>query len=76
MFGSTAFALLVGALRRGGRLALAMDARGFDSGLPRTYARRQVFARPDLLLVLGAAALSAGALTAAVLFGVFRPILG
>jgi energy-coupling factor transport system permease protein len=53
-----------------------MDARGFDSGLPRTYARRQVFARPDLLLVLGAAALTAGALTAAVLFGVFRPILG
>ena len=76
LFGSTAFALLVGALRRGGRLAVAMDARGFDSGLPRTYARRQVFGGLDLLLVVGASALSAGALTASILLGVFRPILG
>ena len=42
-----AFALLVGALRRGGRLAVAMDARGFDSGVPRTFARRQRFTAPD-----------------------------
>lgn len=76
LFGSTAFALLVGALRRGGRLAVAMDARGFDSGLPRTYARHQVFGGLDFLLVIGAAVLSAGALTASVLFGVFSPILG
>jgi len=76
LFGSTAFALLVGALRRGGRLAVAMDARGFDSGLPRTYARRQVFGALDLLLVIGATVLSAGALTVSVLFGVFRPIVG
>jgi energy-coupling factor transport system permease protein len=76
LFGSTAFALLVGALRRGGRLAVAMDARGFDSGLPRTYARRQVFGGCDLLLVIAAAALSAGALTVTVLVGAFRPIVG
>jgi energy-coupling factor transport system permease protein len=76
LFGSTAFALLVGALRRGGRLAVAMDARGFDSGLPRTYARKQVFGRADLLLVVGAALLSAAALATSVLAGVFRPILG
>jgi energy-coupling factor transport system permease protein len=76
LFGSTAFALLVGALRRGGRLAVAMDARGFDSGLPRTYARRQVFGALDLALVIGAAVLSTGALTVSILFGVFRPILG
>ena len=76
LYGSTAFALLVGALRRGGRLAVAMDARGFDSGLPRTYARRQVFGVFDLLLVIGATVLSAGALTISVYFGVFRPIVG
>ena len=34
LFASTAFALLVGAIRRGTRLAVAMDARGFDSGHP------------------------------------------
>ena len=76
LFGSTAFALLVGALRRGGRLAVAMDARGFDSGLPRTYARRQTFGGADAALLIGAALLSAAALTLTVLVGAFRPILG
>ena len=75
LFGSTAFALLVGALRRGGRLAVAMDARGFDSGLARTYARKQVFGGLDLLLVIAAAALSAGALTTSIQLGVFRAII-
>lgn len=76
LFGSTAFALLVGALRRGGRLAVAMDARGFDSGLPRTYAREQVFGRADAALIAGAALLAGAALTASVLAGVFRPVIG
>ena len=75
LFASTAFALLVGALRRGGRLAVAMDARGFDSGLPRTYARRQTFTRADAALMVAAAALSAAALTVAILTGTFRGIL-
>jgi len=76
LFGSTAFALLVGALRRGGRLAVAMDARGFDSGVPRTYARRQVFRRADAALLIGAGLLSCAALTVTILLGAFRPILG
>jgi energy-coupling factor transport system permease protein len=76
LFGSTAFALLVGALRRGGRLAVAMDARGFDSGLPRTYARRQTFGAADTALLIGAAVLSAAALTTSVLTGLFHPIIG
>jgi energy-coupling factor transport system permease protein len=76
LFSATAFALLVGALRRGARLAVAMDARGFDSGLPRTYARRQVFRRADAALVAGAGLLSAAALTVTVLIGAFRPVLG
>jgi energy-coupling factor transport system permease protein len=76
LFGSTAFALLVGALRRGARLAVAMDARGFDSGLPRTYARRQEFTRADAALMIGAAVLSGATLTVTVLAGTFRPLLG
>ena len=76
LFVSTAFALLVGAIRRGTRLAVAMDARGFDSGTPRTYARRQVFRRADVALLAGAALLSSAALTVSVLLGLFRPIVG
>jgi energy-coupling factor transport system permease protein len=76
LFASTAFALLVGAIRRGTRLAVAMDARGFDSGVPRTYARRQHFRAADAALLVGAAAVSAAGLTVSVLVGVFRPLLG
>jgi energy-coupling factor transport system permease protein len=76
LFVSTAFALLVGALRRGGRLAVAMDARGFDSGIPRTYARKQVFAVADVALIAGAVILSALTLAITVGVGLFRPILG
>jgi energy-coupling factor transport system permease protein len=76
LFAATAFALLVGALRRGGRLAVAMDARGFDAGVPRTYARRQIFTGADALLMAGAAALSAVILGITVALGLFRPIIG
>ncbi|MFG2168425.1 energy-coupling factor transporter transmembrane component T family protein [Micromonospora chersina] len=76
LFGSTAFALLVGAIRRGTRLAVAMDARGFDAGTPRTVARRQCFTRADTLLVVAAGALAAAALTVSVLLGTFRPLIG
>jgi energy-coupling factor transport system permease protein len=76
LFASTAFALLVGALRRGGRLATAMDARGFDSGTTRTYARRQLFGRADWTLIVAAALLSSAALAASVASGLFRPIIG
>jgi energy-coupling factor transport system permease protein len=76
LFASTAFALLVGAIRRGTRLALAMDARGFDAGTPRTIARRQRFTRADTALVAGAAALVIGVLVTSALLGTFRPVLG
>ena len=67
-FGSRCFALLVAAVRRSGQLATAMDARGFDSGVPRTATRDCRVALPDLallaaalLLALGATALSVAA---------------
>ncbi|MGW1060000.1 energy-coupling factor transporter transmembrane component T family protein [Micromonospora rubida] len=76
LFVSTAFALLVGAIRRGARLAVAMDARGFDAGTPRTVARRQRFRAADGLLIAGAAALAGAALAVSIALGAFRPLIG
>ncbi|MER7460227.1 energy-coupling factor transporter transmembrane component T [Micromonospora sp. NPDC126480] len=76
LFVSTAFTLLVGAIRRGTRLAVAMDARGFDATTPRTVARRQHFGAADALLIAGAAALAGAALAVSVVLGTFRPLIG
>jgi energy-coupling factor transport system permease protein len=76
LFASTAFGLLVGAIRRGTRLAVAMDARGFDSGVPRTVARPQRFGPADAALIAGGAAIGAAALAVSVAVSAFRPILG
>ncbi|MCN0179621.1 energy-coupling factor transporter transmembrane component T family protein [Salinispora arenicola] len=76
LFGSTAFTLLVGAIRRGTRLAVAMDARGFDAATPRSVARRQRFGTADGLLVAGAAVLSGAALAVSIALGTFRPLIG
>jgi energy-coupling factor transport system permease protein len=62
LFASAMFALLVGAIRRGIRLATAMEARGFDSGVPRTVARATHFGWKDGLVVAGGAAVAAIAL--------------
>ncbi len=62
--GSTAFALLVGAIRRGTRLATAMEARGFDSGTARTSARQAYFGALDVMVVAGGAVVAAVALLA------------
>lgn len=51
-FAGRTFALLVGSLRRAGRLALAMDARGFGSGTARTFAREQPWRLRDSGLVV------------------------
>lgn len=55
------FAVLVAAIRRATRLALAMDARGFGSQPDRTFARRSVFWRLDVVFVVGTVLLTAGA---------------
>ncbi|MDT4988520.1 MAG: energy-coupling factor transport system permease protein [Micromonosporaceae bacterium] len=75
LFASTTFALLVGAIRRGTRLATAMDARGFDSRLPRTSARPQRFAVADALLIVGAVAVAAAAIGVSVAAGTFRALM-
>ncbi len=76
LFAGTLFALLVSAVRRGGRLATAMDARGFDSGLPRTAARTQRVRPVDVLVLLSGAALAGTAITVSVAAGTFRPLIG
>lgn len=76
LFWSTMFALLVGAIRRATRLAVAMDARGFDAGVPRTIARPQRMRPADWWLLAGAVAVSAGAIAASAAAGVFSTVIG
>jgi energy-coupling factor transport system permease protein len=64
----TAFSLLVLALRRGGALAVAMEARGFGRGIHRTWARPARFGAREIAfaalgLVIGGAAIAAALLT-------------
>jgi energy-coupling factor transport system permease protein len=75
LFGGTAFALLVGAIRRGTRLATAMDARGFDSGIRRTNARGSQLHRRDAVFVAGTVAVCAVAVALSVHTGAWSPIL-
>lgn len=71
-FFSMAFVLLVFAVRRGTKLAMAMEARGFGADATRTWMRRSTLARRDLVAVLGALALIGIALGVAVAAGTFR----
>jgi energy-coupling factor transport system permease protein len=71
---STTFSLLVLAVRRGTRLAAAMDARGFNAGVPRSVARPQRFGAADGLLVAAALVTGALAIAASVALGTFNPL--
>jgi energy-coupling factor transport system permease protein len=75
LFASRTFALLVGAIRRGTRLATAMDARGFDAGVPRSFARRQRIRPADVVLMAGGVLLALGLPALTIALGVFRPAL-
>jgi energy-coupling factor transport system permease protein len=67
------FALLVGAIRRGSRLAAAMDARGFDSGVPRSNARGSRLTALDGWFVAGTVAVCAAAVALSVVTGIWHP---
>jgi energy-coupling factor transport system permease protein len=54
-----AFALLVLAIRRGTKLATAMEARAFGAPGPRSWARPSLLGAADVVLVLTAAAVAA-----------------
>ena len=72
LFASTLFSLLVAAIRRGTRLAAAMDARGFGAVAQRTSARHQHFRAADAAVVAAGLALTALALAASVVAGTFQ----
>ncbi len=62
--GGLLLVMLVSAVRRAERMALAMDARGFDSGIPRTTYRPISLGMPDLAVLAGGIAVAAGVLIA------------
>lgn len=70
------FALLVLAIRRATVLATTMESRGFGTGRERTWARESRLHWRDGVLVLGALALTAAAVTAGVRAGTWNPVLG
>ncbi len=71
-----AFALLVLSIRRGSKLATAMEARGFGAPGARTWARPSRFGRREWLMLALGAAISATAICAAVAAGTWNLILG
>lgn len=74
-FGSLAFALLVLSVRRGSKLATAMEARGFGSDEPRSWARESVFGLRDGFVVALGALIAGLAITAAILAGTWQFVL-
>ncbi|WP_298037517.1 energy-coupling factor transporter transmembrane protein EcfT [uncultured Microbacterium sp.] len=70
------FALLVLSIRRGAKLATAMEARGFGASGRRTWARPSTFGFREWMLLLIGAGISAIAITAAVITGAWNPIFG
>jgi len=68
-FAGQAFALLVLSIRRGSKLASAMEARGFGGPGARTWARPSVVGRREHLVVLVAVLVAAASVGAAVAAG-------
>ena len=76
LFGGQMLSLLVRAVRRGGRMALAMEARGFGALPCRSAARIQLMRPADWGLLLGALVVGLGAVAVSVALGTWRPLLG
>ena len=69
-------ALLVGAIRRASRMALAMEARGFGAMPCRTAARPRRMHAGDWAWMMGAIGLAAAAIGISVALGTWRPLIG
>ena len=70
-FAGQAFGLIVQAIRRATRLAVAMEARGFGAG-PRTWARESTYSMVDVWVLLGGAVIAGAAAAAAVAAGTWN----
>ena len=71
-----AFALLVLSIRRGTKLATAMEARGFGASIPRTWARESRMGHREWALMATGLAIALIAIGAAVWTGSWNFILG
>jgi energy-coupling factor transport system permease protein len=71
-----AFALLVLSIRRGSKLATAMEARGFGSGIDRTWARTSRFGAKEWVLTATGLIAGLSALGVAIATGEWNFILG
>jgi energy-coupling factor transport system permease protein len=76
LFAGQLLALLVAAIRRGTRMALAMEARGFGALPCRTAARIHRMRPSDWAWIGAAALLAALAIGISVAVGTWRPLLG
>jgi energy-coupling factor transport system permease protein len=74
-FRERSFSLLVAAIRRGVRLALAMDARGFSTMTCRTVARPRPFTGRDRALLLAAIVIAAGTIVLGIGLGTWRGLI-
>lgn len=74
--GSQAFALLVLSIRRGSKLATAMEARGFGGDIPRTWARESTFGGREWALVGIGGLIALAAVAASVVTGSWNFVLG
>jgi energy-coupling factor transport system permease protein len=73
--GGQVFALLVLSIRRGSKLATAMEARGFGAPIPRTWARESLFGRREYALVGIGVCIAALSVTVSVLTGSWNFVL-
>ena len=75
-FAGQAFALLVLSIRRGSKLATAMEARGFGSSIPRSWARESRFGGREWMLVALSFAIALAAVGTSVLTGHWNSLAG
>ena len=76
LLGGRLLALLVGAIRRASRMAMAMEARGFGALPCRSVARPQRMRAGDWAWIGGAIALAGGAIGLSLALGTWRPLIG
>lgn len=76
LFSGQLLSLLVAAIRRGSRMALAMEARGFGASPCRTIARVQRMRASDWGWILGAILLVVVAIAISLALGTWRPLMG
>ncbi len=75
-FAGQAFALLVLSIRRGSKLATAMEARGFGASNKRSWARASRLGTNDLILLLIAVGVAAASVSVSVSAGSWNFIVG